>query len=120
MYDTSFDLVAATSTDHRGLAVNVEIQFTFKDEVGLIPGMGVRRLANATRGGEFGDAVLPVGLFSSKAQGDGVPQDVANLWLVEKNRHEKSNLIQAEVSSYGLLFVGVIECLLLLAHEKHR
>ena len=95
---SSLDLVTATSGHNSGLAVNVEIQFTFKDEVGLIPGMGMRRLANATRGGEFSDAVLPVGLFSRKAQGDGVPQDVANLWLVERTKHEMSDLLQAEVS----------------------
>ncbi|MEB3253498.1 MAG: hypothetical protein VKI93_02180 [Synechococcus sp.] len=82
MHDTGLHLVAATGTHNGGFTVDVEVEFTFEDQIGLIPGVGVRRLADITRGRELSDAVFAVGLLGREAQGDRITEDVSDLWLL--------------------------------------
>ena len=46
--------------------------------------MGMGRLTDSARGRELSNAVLPIGLLSGEAQGDGITKNVADLGLLLK------------------------------------
>ena len=43
-----FDLVTAARADHGGFPVHIQVKGSFKHQVGLVPGVAVWRLADAT------------------------------------------------------------------------
>ena len=84
MDDPGFDLIAPASTDNGWLAIDVEVQLPFQHQIGFVPVVGVGRLTDSARGRKLSNAVLPTGLLSGEAQGDGITKNVSNLGLLLK------------------------------------
>ena len=90
--DTSLDLIATTRSHNGGFTIDVEVELPLQHEIGLIPGVGVRGLANTAGCCEFGNAVFSVGLLSGEPQCDGVSQHIAHFWfLVQRAGHVGRN-----------------------------
>ena len=90
--DTSLDLIATTHSHNGGLTIDVEVELPLQHEISLIPGVGVRGLANTAGCCEFGNAVFSVGLLSGEPQCDGVSQHIAHFWfLVQRAGHVGRN-----------------------------
>ena len=67
--------------------------------------MGVGRLTDTTRGRELSNALLPIGLLSSEAQGDGITKNVADLGLLLKQA-EHGNSTGASSASQLFFYEG--------------
>ena len=59
------------------------------------------RLTDTTRGRELSNALLPIGLLSSEAQGDGITKNVADLGLLLKQAEHGDS---TDASSASQLF----------------
>ena len=101
MDHTGFDLIATACSHNGWLAIDVEVQLSFQHQIGFVPGMGMGRLTDSTRGRELSNAVLPIGLLSGEAQGDGITKNVADLGLLLK---QAENGYSTDASSASQLF----------------
>ena len=64
---TGFDLTATTCSHNGWLAIDVEVQLSFQHQIGFVPGMGMGRLTDSTRGRELSNACL---LYTSPSPRD--------------------------------------------------